>query len=301
MLTQRALGELGARARRSLGRGISAADALLALLSVLTAHRPALLFDFADVSSEQHARALRELLLQLAAACPAGAGLAEVAENEIVLLKIASAEDDFVSDTFVCHVPSVLGLAEMLRGRGGKEGGAHPGSGPVFIDATRDRPIRAMRDLPADEWALWDTVVAELQAAVQSPDRFAEVRLGTQSCCGCTLYGLLLNYPCIYWIDPAAAAAGGASSSAGNSLGLVPLRLFQLKGKYFEQASGGESQECEILLSSFSVPTEVVGETRECLDRWRELRLRTPSKVLDGWIYEIYLNESDVTLPVVAL
>jgi hypothetical protein len=278
------LAQLAAQARRRLGKGLgggeNARQAVLALSTVLAGVRPCLLFDYMCV---EDLPSLGLLLEDIAVALGAQQALEDVA-----LLRVCAhtdtdggldLDDAHAADVFVCNVPGLRKREESRR------------STPVaLMDVTEGRPV-ALKESRGEEDT--DLLMHALSMAEEARGRAGagEVRMLPDRQCGCSLYGALLGYPVVYWTDPREAS--------GNSLGMVPLRLFQVRGLW--RGDGGGRG--EVLLASFSVPTELRSIVGGHLEAWQSAAVQQWSGMdgLLGLSWDVEVSESEVVLPEVAL
>ncbi|XP_023669249.1 UPF0739 protein C1orf74 homolog [Paramormyrops kingsleyae] len=111
----------------------------------------------------------------------------------------------------------------------------------------------------------------------------------TQTCASwnlCSLFGILLGYPAVYWFD--------LIHNAENCLGMVPLQVIRVTACWEAVARGNRC-----CLYSFSIPEELVSETQSALDTWCN-RLRAQFSQQSAFS-ELAISTDRVCLPHVAL
>ncbi|CAL8254380.1 UPF0739 protein C1orf74 homolog [Gadus morhua] len=157
----------------------------------------------------------------------------------------------------------------------------------IDVSHTLEKP-HITEPLSGDLRSMLQELMSVLQTHVQSPNKDQPLLVGDEA--GkwnlCTLFGILLGFPCTYWFDQ--------GKSFENCLAMTPLMVFKASVSWQTETAG---HAC--CLYSFSTPVLLHNETQASLDHWsRGLTERFQQQSL---LSNLSITQSRVTLRSVCL
>ena len=240
--------------------GSLSSDLGVQVLAVDVGLKPALLYDINCATADQ----VQQYLCTLKSNCLVSKSLITVDINGNVLI----VNPDVVME----HLKQLLTRSNVVV---------------IDVSHTLEKP-QVAESLSGDLRLMLRELLSVLQTHVRSPNADQALLVGDEAEKWnlCTLFGILLGFPCTYWFDQ--------SKSFENCLAMTPLLVFKASVSWPTETAGPAC-----CLYSFSTPALLLQQTQASLDLWT--RGLTETFQQQTVLSNLNITQSTVTLCSVCL